>query len=171
MKFALLLICIYEYLKFYYTPINQMYYEPWKFKFEDVEIKDSKENNIEKIKREKMVVAVDFDGTIARTDFPKIIEPIPYAFDVLRVLMNDKYTSLILWTCREGKDLDDAINFCELYGITFDYVNENDKERTEYYGNNSRKIGADLYIDDKSAQSNVEKLWKDWWDWLCDNQL
>ena len=170
MKFVLLLICIYEYFYWYYKPQNQMYFEPWKFKFEDVGTKDIKEYNIKK-SREKMVIAVDFDGTIARTDFPKIIEPVPYAFDVLKILMKDSYTTLILWTCREGKDLEDAINFCELYGVTFDYINENDEERTKYYGNNSRKIGADLYIDDKSAQSNVEKLWSDWWEWMNENNI
>ena len=117
------------------------------------------------------MVAVDFDDSIAYTHYPTIIKPLPHAMDVLRVLMNDPYTILILWTCREGEYLQQALDFCELYGIKFDYVNENCKERIEYYDNDSRKIGADLYIDDKSAQSNVEKLWKDWWNWLCDNQL
>ena len=139
-----------------------MYFEPWKFKFE--EIKKSEE-------RKTTVVAVDFDDSIAYTHYPTIIKPLPHAMDVLRVLMNDPYTILILWTCREGEYLQQALDFCELYGIKFDYVNENCKERIEYYDNDSRKIGADLYIDDKSAQSNVEKLWKDWWNWLCDNQL
>ena len=162
MKFALLLVFIYEYFSWYYEPINQMYFEPWKFKFE--EIKKSEE-------RKTTVVAVDFDDSIAYTHYPTIIKPLPHAMDVLRVLMNDPYTILILWTCREGECLQQALDFCELYGIKFDYVNENCKERIEYYDNDSRKIGADLYIDDKSAQSNVEKLWKDWWNWLCDNQL
>lgn len=162
MKFALLLVFIYEYFSWYYEPINQMYFEPWKFKFE--EIKKSEE-------RKTTVVAVDFDDSIAYTHYPTIIKPLPHAMDVLRVLMNDPYTILILWTCREGEYLQQALDFCELYGIKFDYVNENCKERIEYYDNDSRKIGADLYIDDKSAQSNVEKLWKDWWNWLCDNQL
>ena len=162
MKFALLLVFIYEYFSWYYEPINQLYFEPWKFKFE--EIKKSEE-------RKTTVVAVDFDDSIAYTHYPTIIKPLPHAMDVLRVLMNDPYTILILWTCREGEYLQQALDFCELYGIKFDYVNENCKERIEYYDNDSRKIGADLYIDDKSAQSNVEKLWKDWWNWLCDNQL
>ena len=162
MKFALLLVFIYEYFSWYYEQINQMYFEPWKFKFE--EIKKSEE-------RKTTVVAVDFDDSIAYTHYPTIIKPLPHAMDVLRVLMNDPYTILILWTCREGEYLQQALDFCELYGIKFDYVNENCKERIEYYDNDSRKIGADLYIDDKSAQSNVEKLWKDWWNWLCDNQL
>ena len=162
MKFALLLVFIYEYFSWYYEPINQMYFEPWKFKFE--EIKKSEE-------RKTTVVAVDFDDSIAYTHYPTIIKPLPHAMDVLRVLMNDPYTILILWTCREGEYLQQALDFCELYGIKFDYVNENCKERIEYYGNNSRKIGADLYIDDKSVQSNVEKLWKDWWNWMKETKI
>ena len=164
MKFALILVCVYEYLMYCYNPINRLFFEPLSIKFENVN---------EKKTRNKMVVAVDFDGTIAKTDFPKIIKPIPYAFDVLRVLMNDPYTTLILWTCREGENLKQALDFCELYGIKFDYVNENDKARTEYYGNDSRKIGADLYIDDKSyqGQEGIDRLWCDWWNWMKKNEL
>ena len=44
MKFALLLVFVYEYFSWYYKPINQMYFEPWKFKFEDV----MKEENTER---------------------------------------------------------------------------------------------------------------------------
>ena len=36
MKFALLLVFVYEYFSWYYQPINQMYFEPWKFKFEEI---------------------------------------------------------------------------------------------------------------------------------------
>lgn len=165
MKFALLLVFIYEYFSWYYEPINRMYFEPWKFKFEGIETEKSEE-------RKTTVVAVDFDNTICyTTKYPNIDKPLPHAMDVLRVLMNDPYTILILWTCREGEYLQQALDFCELYGIKFDYVNENCKERIEYYGNNSRKIEADLYIDDKSVQSNVEKLWKDWWNWMKENKI
>lgn len=163
MKFALLLVFIYEYFSWYYEPINQMYFEPWKFKFE-YKTEKSEERKI-------TVVAVDFDDSIAYTHYPTIIKPLPHAMDVLRVLMNDPYTILILWTCREGEYLQQALDFCESYGIKFDYVNENCKRNLDLYTVDCRKVSADLYIDDKSAQSNVEKLWKDWWNWLCDNQL
>lgn len=165
MKFELILVFLYEYLMYYYKPINRLYFEPLSIKLDDNQIKS---------KREKMVVAVDFDNTICyTTKYPNIDKPIPHAFDVLKVLMNDPYTILILWTCREGEYLQQALDFCELYGITFDYVNENDKERTEYYGNDSRKIGADLYIDDKGYQGRegVEKLWCDWWKWMKENGI
>lgn len=165
MKFALILICIYEYFSWYYQPINQMYFEPWKFKFK-CETEKSEERKI-------TVVGVDFDDTIAYTHYPTIIKPLPHAMDVLRVLMNDPYTILILWTCREGEYLQQALDFCELYGIKFDYVNENCKRNLDLYTVDCRKVSADIYIDDKSyqGQEGVEKLWCDWWNWMKENGI
>ena len=165
MKFALLLMCFYEYLMFYYRPINQMYFEPWKFKFE---------GETEKLEERKItVVAVDFDDSIAYTHYPTIIKPLPHAMDVLRVLMNDPYTVLILWTCREGEYLQQALDFCELYGIKFDYINENCKRNLDLYTVDCRKVSADIYIDDKSYQGRegVEKLWCNWWNWMKENGI
>lgn len=167
MKFALLLVFIYEYYSWYYQPINQMYFEPWKFKFEEIETEKIEE-------RKTTVVAVDFDNTICyTTKYPNIDKPIPHAMDVLRVLMNDPYTILILWTCREGEYLQQALDFCELYGIKFDYVNENCKHNLDLYTVNCRKVSADIYIDDKSYQGRegVEKLWCDWWNWMKENGI
>ena len=166
MKFVLLLFFVYEYFSWYYQPINQMYFEPWKFKFEEIETEKIEE-------RKTTVVAVDFDDTIAYTHYPTIIKPLPHAMDVLRVLMNDPYTILILWTCREGEYLQQALNFCELYGIKFDYVNENCKHNLDLYTVNCRKVSADIYIDDKSYQGRegVEKLWCNWWNWMKENKI
>ena len=156
MKFALLLVFLYEYFLWYHISINYMYFEPWKFDFENTQ----SNANI------KHIIAVDFDNTIAYTKYPKIISEVPYAFDVLRVLSEDPRFVMILWTCREGDMLKEALAFCNIRGVHFDYVNENDKERIKLYENDCRKIGADMYIDDKSAQINVEKLWYDWYRWM-----
>ncbi len=120
---------------------------------------------------EEHVYAIDFDNTIAYTEFPKIIKPIPYAVEVLQILTEDPYSTLILWTCREGKCLEDALNFCKLHKIKFDYINENCKRNLDLYKNDCRKISADVYIDDHSYEGikGVEKLWKDWWNWLNKN--
>ena len=158
MKLSLLLFCFYEYLMFYYQPINQMYYEPWKFKFDE-----NKKSDV------KHIYAIDFDNTICYTKYPKIIKPIPYAMKCLKVLTNDSNSILILWTCREGEYLKQALNYCESYGVKFDYANENCKELIELYGNDCRKLGADVYIDDKFPQADIEKLWKDWWDWMVEH--
>lgn len=59
--------------------------------------------------------------------------------------------TIIIWTCREGERLLEAVNWLLAHDIPFDYVNQNDPDRTARYNNDSRKVGADVYIDDKSA--------------------
>ena len=39
---------------------------------------------------------------------------------------------------------------CREHGLEFDYINENVPENVEKWGNDSRKIFAHEYIDDKS---------------------
>lgn len=56
---------------------------------------------------------------------------------------------LILWTCRYGERLQEAVEWCNSYGIRFDAVNDNLPETLMRYGTNSRKITADYYIDDR----------------------
>lgn len=96
-----------------------------------------------------MVVAVDFDGVLCESRFPDIGEPI---IENITMIKNRKASGdrIILWTCRSGDYLDAAIEWSRKYGIEFDAVNENLPERVEKYGNNCRKINADIYIDDKS---------------------
>lgn len=57
---------------------------------------------------------------------------------------------IILWTCREGDRLQEAVEWCKSYGLEFDAVNENIPEMIEWYGNDTRKIGYDVLIDDKA---------------------
>lgn len=93
-----------------------------------------------------MIIAVDFDGTIIEAGhFPNLGPALPHAFEVLKKLQ-EKGHRLILWTCRGGKSLDVAVEFCKENGLTFDAINENiDKE---YYNHTSNKIVANIYIDD-----------------------
>lgn len=65
--------------------------------------------------------------------------------------MGDK---LILWTCREGDALQMAVDWCEEQGLYFDAVNANLPDVIAFFGNDSRKISCDLYIDDKSWLPN-----------------
>ena len=94
------------------------------------------------------VIACDFDGTIAKTNYPDILELIPEAQIYLRKWRHAGHR-IILWTCREGIYLDQAVEFCRNQGILFHAVNENLPEMIEQFQNDSRKIGADIYIDDK----------------------
>ena len=139
------------------------------------ETKSYEENDMkyENFNHEERVYAIDFDNTIAYTKFPKIIKPLPYAIEVLQILTKDPYSTLILWTCREKEDLKEALDFCEIYGIKFDYVNENCKRNLDLYDYDCRKVSADVYIDDHSYQGieGVEKLWEEWYFWMKENNL
>ncbi len=95
-----------------------------------------------------MIIAVDFDGTIVTHEYPKIGKEIPFAIDTLKKLQNEQHHQLILWTVREGKELDEAVEFCKKKGLEFYAVNANYPEETFAKGI-SRKINADLYIDDR----------------------
>ena len=99
------------------------------------------------------IIAVDFDGTLCTECWPEIGAPNLRLIGELiyRRGMGDK---LILWTCRAGEQLDNAVKWCKSFGLSFDAVNDNVPEIIEKYGSNSRKITADIYIDDKS-----EKPW------------
>ncbi len=93
-------------------------------------------------------IAVDFDGTIVEHEYPKIGKEKLFAFQTLREL-EKLGVRLILWTFRTGKELDDAIDYCRLNGIEFYAVNKNYPEEV-FDETVSRKIDADIYIDDKN---------------------
>lgn len=96
----------------------------------------------------KLLVAVDFDGTIVKHDYPQIGEPLPEAFEVLRE-MQEYGHELILWTCREDQSLRNAIAHCEERGIRFVSHNSN-LDRHNFKRSITRKILADVYIDDRN---------------------
>ena len=96
-----------------------------------------------------LIIAVDFDGTIVEDAYPKVGEPIIFAFDTLKRLQSEGHR-LILWTYRNGKKLDEAVAFCKKNDIEFYAVNKNFPEE-EYEEKYSRKIHADLFIDDRNV--------------------
>ena len=93
-------------------------------------------------------IAVDFDGTIVEHAYPEIGKEKLFAFQTLREL-EKMGANLILWTFRSGKELNDAVEFCRKNGIEFYAVNRNYPEEV-YDETVSRKIDADIYIDDKN---------------------
>ena len=97
-----------------------------------------------------MIIAVDFDGTIVEHRYPEIGEELPFATETLRMLIKDHH-KLILWSVREGKLLEDAINWCKERGVEFYAVNKDyPEEKVEYNNHFSRKIKADIFIDDRN---------------------
>lgn len=103
------------------------------------------------------ILSIDFDGTIVNHAYPKIGDPMPLAFEVMKELKENGW-KLILWTCREddGFKIDkqylrDAVKFCENNGVVFDAVNSTIEEE-DFRSENSlkRKPYCTHFIDDSN---------------------
>jgi hypothetical protein len=96
-----------------------------------------------------MIIAVDFDGTIVEHQYPKIGNEIPFAIETLKKLQEDQHR-LILWSVREGHLLEEAIEFCRERGLEFYAANKDFPEEHGKGRGYSRKLKADLFIDDRN---------------------
>jgi len=100
--------------------------------------------------RKYTIYAVDFDGTLCESVWPGIGNPNMKLINHL-IKRREQGNKIILWTCREGDRLQTAIDWCSDFGLGFDAINENLPEMIAFYGNDCRKIGADVFIDDKAV--------------------
>ena len=113
--------------------------------------------SISKNKKQHKVIAVDFDGTLCKFDFPRIGKQTKEHKELLKVLikLKNKGHKLILWTNRGDNKkypvLSEAVKWCSDKGLEFDAVNENLKDQKKISGY-SPKIMADIYIDDKCLE-------------------
>ena len=99
--------------------------------------------------RKSLLIAVDFDGTIVEDAYPKVGKPKPFALETIKMLQADGHR-IILWTYRYGKALKDAEEFMIKSGITPYAINRSYPEEESYPNDVSRKINADLFIDDRN---------------------
>ncbi len=97
-----------------------------------------------------MTIAVDFDGTIVKHEYPQIGHEIPFAIQTLRMLSKEGHR-LILWTVREGRLLDEAVQWCKERGVEFYAVNKDYPEETAEAKDFSRKLKVDMWIDDRNV--------------------
>ena len=92
------------------------------------------------------IVAVDFDGTLSLdSQYPNIGRFNTHLYEALMKLKGIGW-SIVLWTCREGKELKEAVEWCKMNGLEFDAINEN----PSHVPFKSRKVVADMYIDDRA---------------------
>ncbi|MBP5337511.1 MAG: hypothetical protein J6Y63_08420 [Bacteroidales bacterium] len=93
-----------------------------------------------------MTIAVDFDGTIVEYKYPAIGKERPFAIQTLRTLQQEG-NRIILFTSREGEELDAAVAFCHERGLDFYAVNSN-QPADALFTRQTAKVIADVYIDD-----------------------
>lgn len=96
-----------------------------------------------------MIIAVDFDGTIVEDRYPEIGREKPFAVQTLKMLVEQRHR-IILWTVREGQYLEEAVAWCRERGLEFYAVNKDYPEEQKEHKTFSRKIKADLFIDDRN---------------------
>ena len=116
-----------------------------------------------------MEICIDFDGTCVTHEFPKVGKDIG-AVPVLQKLVEAKH-KLILYTMRDGIELEEAVNWFIQNEIPLYGINNNP---TQHTWTNSPKVYAQLYIDDaalgcplKLAYSdNQETMFIQYVDWV-----
>ncbi|MDB2435960.1 hydrolase [Schleiferiaceae bacterium] len=99
--------------------------------------------------RKSLLIAVDFDGTIVEDAYPKVGKAKPFAIETIKMLQNDGHR-IILWTYRHGRALKEAHQFMIDSGIEPYAVNRSYPEEAPHPSDVSRKIHADLFIDDRN---------------------
>ncbi len=96
-----------------------------------------------------LILAIDFDATLAEHQFPRIGPEVPEAINWCKVFQKLD-AKLILWTVRQdGPKMGDvrtaAVNWCKDRGLVFDAVNN---DLAVYQFDQGNKIYAHIYIDD-----------------------
>ena len=106
-----------------------------------------------------MIIAVDFDGVLCEDEFPGIGQPRCAMIAMIKRLINMKH-EVILWTSRTDAELEAAKQWCLNWGLDFASINENAPSNIEKYKskypNGTRKVYADVYIDDHNIQSILD---------------
>lgn len=122
------------------------------------------------------ILAVDYDGTLFEGTYPDKGNP---RLDVIKKVLQFKGcgAEIVLWTCRDAGTLQEAIDRCAEHGLVFDAVNSNAPSQVKYMQQMllkgecfaTRKIFADIYVDDRSPGSiefflniNVKKTCKNY---------
>jgi hypothetical protein len=101
----------------------------------------------------KLTIAVDFDGTCVTHEFPAVGQDIG-AVPVLKKLAAAGH-KIILLTMRSGETLEAAKQWFADNDIPLFGVNWN---KTQWRWTKSRKVHADVYIDDQALGAPLKEL-------------
>lgn len=94
------------------------------------------------------IISIDYDDTIVVADYPRAGIIKPHAKEVINRLY-DAGHKILIWTCRAEERKTIAYDYLITNGVRFHLINENLPEVQELYGGDTRKMSADIYIDDK----------------------
>lgn len=108
------------------------------------------------------IVGCDFDNCLSLAGFPHEGKPNVKLVEALKehVALGGKW---FLWTCREGKALQRAVDWCHSLGLDEFFINESDPVGTMEFskkvmeGIPIRKPYAALYIDDLNGRGSIPR--------------
>ena len=102
-----------------------------------------------------MIIAVDFDNTLFKTNFPNIGEPILPVIEFCKARQQGG-DIIILWTCRRDDDLLDATRACQRHGLEFDYqASFKDKTLKSPFVNKTVNAGSAVTIISAFPDNNI----------------
>jgi hydroxymethylpyrimidine pyrophosphatase-like HAD family hydrolase len=110
--------------------------------------------------------AIDFDGTLVDAN----LKPLPYAIYVMNRI-KEHGGEIAIWTCRTGEDLQIAIRILNENNIPYDCINETLPSFVNQWGNDGRKIWAEVYIDDLSIHNRNGIDWYEIEKWIFEEDL
>lgn len=107
--------------------------------------------------------AIDFDGTIFDKQTKEIL---PHAARVINKI-RECGGEVVIWSCRTDGDKEEMINILHQNEIGYDCVNDTLPSVKRQWGENGRKIWAEVYIDDLSVhcRNGVDWLEIEKWIW------
>lgn len=121
------------------------------------------------VMKDERFIAVDFDGTITASDsYPNIGRENPHAIRVIKKLKKDG-CKIILNTCRQGKPLQEAVEWVKSKGVELYAVNDNPWATEKWGGTDCKKVFAHVYIDDRNAFIKKTKTGAVDWKWIDKN--
>jgi hydroxymethylpyrimidine pyrophosphatase-like HAD family hydrolase len=99
-----------------------------------------------------MIIALDFDGTVVNHIYPEIGYILPNFLHTIKRIVEKKH-KIILYTMRDGIELDDAVNYLKNLNIPLYGINRN---LTQNNWTGSPKVYANLYIDDAALGTPLD---------------
>jgi len=109
------------------------------------------------------ILAIDFDGTLFSGSYPDKGNPKQDIINKVKEFKSTGKCEIVLWTCRGGESLKEAVERCKEVGLEFDAINDNAPSNMEWIEGErangqefcDKKIFAHFYVDDRAANLDI----------------
>lgn len=109
----------------------------------------------------KAILSLDFDRTIVDSNYTTIHGLRKDAKHYINLLFKEGYY-IIINTCRCGDEQNNAENFLKKEDVLFHLINQNNSDLVKFYNADSKKVSADIYVDDKSLENILHPEFLEW---------